>query len=419
VSRGGPGDRQQGWSTAVAGWAEYRRQADERRLSLARTAAEPMIADLAAIAMSLSDAELEDELCSRIGTSLAPLKGVDIPVDDYVSPNTFIQAVVEAAVNAVAAALAAETNDWTQAWRLLTAAASIVNYPYDGEALSSIDELRTRPGGQLLPKTPTGPAVTGPVLWTRDAYGSRFGIVAPLRTADGAQRWYLWDVDACGHHAFTVHSRYHATPEAALADWQAGVGTPAAAGTVLMPVDDTGLLEDLLPGELGVMRPGGENVEQLAEYHRSKRLAEAVLETIEQDRPHQTPVPARLDQTTAPTHFAVWLREHRPDRSRQADIDELVNQLADSWYIDGPAALFHTCSPHRVALVAEHMRSFYEEDFAADLITLLPDWAAWLADLNTTPAHLADRCHPYARGEIHAAVHTDDRGPIYVARIPE
>jgi len=37
---------------------------------------------------------------------------------------------------------------------------------------------------------------------------------------------------ACGHSALTVHSRYHATADEALADWQAGVGAPAADGTV-------------------------------------------------------------------------------------------------------------------------------------------------------------------------------------------
>jgi len=81
--------------------------------------------------------------------------------------------------------------------------------------------------------------------------------------------------------------------------------------------------------------------------------------------------------------------------------------------------LYHTCSPHRVALAARHIRGYYQDDFAADLIALLPDWAAWLADRNSTPTHLADRCRPYAHGEAHKAVTADDGRPDYLARTTE
>ncbi|MEH1128121.1 hypothetical protein [Micromonospora sp. CPCC 206061] len=117
--------------------------------------------------------------------------------------------------------------------------------------------------------------------------------------------------------------------------------------------------------------------------------------------------------------FPAWLREHRPDRSQPADLDELVTELADSWQIGGPADLYHTCSPHRVALVAAHVCGYYQDDFAADLIALLPDWTAWLADNNATRAPLADRCDPHAHGAPHKGVSADDGGPDYLARIAE
>ncbi|HZM81948.1 MAG TPA: hypothetical protein VFC19_40025 [Candidatus Limnocylindrales bacterium] len=370
------------------------------------------------LAATRTDSDLEDELCARIGTTLAERDG-DSPFDDYVGPNTFVEAVIEAAVNAVAAALAEEADRWTHAWRVLTTVAGIVNFPHSEQAASSVEDLRLRPGGHLLPKTPAGPAMTGAALWARDAYGSRFGVVAPFRAGDGAQRWYLWDIDTCGHAAFTVHSGYYATPEEAHADWLAGVGAQAADGSVFAPVDNPRLLDDLMPREIDLLRPGGENIAQLAEYHRSKRLAEAVIGSIQRFRPHRTSAPADLDRATAASLFTAWLREHRPDRSSGADFAELVAELADSWQIGGPPDLYRACSPHRIALVVEHVRNFYEEDFATDLIALLPDWTAWLADRNATPAHLADRCRPYAHGEPHAAIHTDDHGPNYLARIPE
>ncbi len=408
---------QQELTTAMAGLAEYRRQRDERRASLAAAAAKPMIAELVERAAALANSDLEDELCVRIGRTLAELD--DAPIDDHVGPNAFAEAVIDVAVEAVGASLAGEADGWTRAWRLLTAVAGIVNHPLSQRVTESIDDLRARPGGDLLPETPTGPTLTGPVLWTRDAYGSRFGVVAPFRTGDGPDRWYLWDIDACGHDAFTVHSRYHATSDNALADWQAGVGAPAADRTVFAPVDDPWLLDDLIPREHGMMRPGGENVEQFAEYHRSKRLAEAVPGAIEPARPHRTTAPADLDRTTAATLFAAWLREHRPDRARTADLDEIVTELAESWHIGGPASLYHTCSPHRVALAVEHIRGYYQDDFTADLLALLPDWTMWLADRDATPANLADRCRPYAHGESHKAVTADDGGPEYLARTTE
>jgi hypothetical protein len=413
----GPTAAQQDLAAGFAGFAEYRRHLDQHRAALAAAAAEPMIAELVGLAAARTDAELEDELCTRIGRALTDLD--DAPIDDHVGPTTFAEAIVDAAAKAVATAMDGEPGDSTQEWRLLTAVAGIVNYPHSERVAKATADLRSRPGGDVLPGTPAGPATIGPVLWTRDAYGSRFGVAAPFSTTDGLDRWYLWDVDACGHEAFTVHSRYHPTPEEALADWQAGVGTPAADGTVFAPVDDPRLLEFVLPRELGMLAPGGENVEQFAEYHRSRRLAEAVLGAMEETQPRPPSTPAELDPTTAADLFRTWLTEHRPDRAEPDDFDDLVTELADSWQIGELNYLYHTCSPHRVALVVEHVRDFYQDDFAAGLIALLPDWTAWLADHNATPAYLADRCRPYARGEPHQAIRGDDRRPAYLARIAE
>jgi hypothetical protein len=400
---------------AMAEFAGYQRWQQDHRQSLALKTADTMITELAGKAASLSDSDLEDELCLRIGRSLAD-GSEDAPLADYVSPNTLAEGVIQAAANAVGSALAADGADWTPAWRVLTAAAGIVNFPLSDQADTLIEGLRAGPGGSQLPQKPTGPIMTGPALWTRDAYGSRFAVVAPLRRGDGPQRWYLWDIDACGHHAFTVHSGYHATPQEALADWQAGVGAPAADGTILEPVGDPQLLHEVMPHELGMMNPGGENVRQFAEYHRSKRLAEAVLGAVEsQGRPAQTGV----NPDTAVALFRAWLREHRSERSQQDGLDELIAELVDSWHIGGPRDLFHTCSPHRVAFVAQHVGEFYQEDFAAEIIALLPDWTAWLADRYATPAHLADRCRPYADGQPYFALRGNPGGPSYLARVKE
>jgi len=252
---------------------------------------------------------------------------------------------------------------------VLTAVATILPYPYSQIAADAITRLRNTvrdtTGRRTLPPTPSGPEVTGPVRWTRDRYGSRFAVTAPITTDDQPERWYLWDIDACGHQAFTVHSGYYPTPEAALTAWQTGVG-PTAAGTELAPVDDPWLLADLLPAEEGPLRAGGENTEQFAEYHRSKRLAEAVKHASRR----RTPPDRGLNAATAAAEFATWLRDR--EQELPEDPDEMASELADSWCINNIDAVFTACSPHRVALFMQHVHGFYVNDFAVRLVALLP-----------------------------------------------
>jgi len=258
--------------------------------------------------------------------------------------------------------------------------------------------------------------VRGRCGWTPEAYASRFGVIAAISPADGPERWYLWDIDACGHKAFTVYSAYYPAPEQALAAWQAGVGELAAAQTALTPVDAPSLLADLMPIEEGFLRAGGEDTNQFAEYHRSKRLAEAAVEAVRPD--HHGPR-SGLDAATAATQFGSWLRTHRADQPEPADLDELITELAESWSFKDPTELYSTCSPHRVALTVLHLRDYYEDEFADQLIALLPDWTCWLATYNGTAPELAERCQPYALGKPHAGVGTDDGGPNYMARVIE
>jgi hypothetical protein len=405
---------------AFAGIAEYRRQLDERRASLAASAAEPLVAELVATAPAHTDYDLEDALCARLGVRLAQLD--DGPIEDHVGPNAFAEAAIAATATAVAAALceaASGSDDWQSPWRLLTVLATIVPFPLSELAADTIKGLRAQPGGHRLPETVTGPTVTNPVLWVRDGYGSRFGVGAAFATNDGPDRWYLWDIDACGHDVFTVHSGYYPTSEQALAQWRGGVGEVAAGGAAFALVDDVELLEDILPREQGMMRPGGENVMQFAEYHRSKRLAEAVMAAVEASGRSPAARQADLDAATAATRFTAWLRAQRSGQPLPVDLDDIVTELASSWQIAGPTALYSTCSPHRVALAVDHMRGYYEDDFAADLVALLPDWTQWLAELNNTAPELAGRCRPYAHGEPYPSTGHADNNLQYLARVTE
>jgi hypothetical protein len=394
------------------------RHVDERD-GLAAAAAEDLVAELIKFAPDRLDRELEDELCARSGVRLQEWAARQ--PGERVGPYRLAETVITVAAEAVQAALrelSTNPDRWQAAWRILGAVARTVPYPLSADAAEAIKHLRTVTGGQMLPVPPEGPSVTGQVLWTRDAYGSRFGITAAFSTHNEPDRWYLWDVDVCAYKPFTVHSAYYPTPEQALAVWQAAVGEPAAAHTAFTPVDDPGLLTDLLPFEEGALHPGGENADQFAEYHRSMRLAEAARERAVESLSRPEPR-AGLDAATATTQFTAWLRENRTGQPQPAELDELITELAASWQISSPAALYATCSPHRVAMTVLHLRDYYLEDFATQLVALLPDWVSWLSARNNTPTEMAERCRPYALGEPHAEISLNGNWPNYLARVTE
>ncbi|HEX6359148.1 hypothetical protein [Actinophytocola sp.] len=398
-------------AAALQGMAVYREQVQEGRGSRATAAATDLVTDLVTVAANQPDVIVEDALCLRLGTLLS--ESERDPIDERPGPDHLASALVTAA----AAAVEATTGDadaWRAPWQVLTAVAGILPYPHGETVAEEIRRLRD----SVVARVPLGPTVTGPVRWTRDRYGSRFAVTAPITTADRPARWYLWDIDACGHQAHTVHSGYYPTPEAALTAWQTGVGPTAAAGTELAPVDDPRLLSDLLPAIEGFLRVGGENAEQFAEYHRSRRLAEVVKEKLRQrkTRPNRG-----LDAATAAAEFTTWLRARAAEGQQlPEDLDEFVTELADSWCINEIDAVYATCSPHRVALCVQHVRGYYLDDFAEQLVTLLPDWIRWLAARNSTPSELADRCLPYAEGKPHPQITGNDKTEAdYLARVIE
>lgn len=400
---------------AWRGFAAFQQQVDEWKASRAASMATDLVTDLVTMVADQPDVIVEDVLCERLGTLLSGAQ--QAPQDERVRPQHLGEAMVEAAETAVTAALAAtttETDAWRASWRVLTALVCVLPYPFGEVVDETITRLCDTASGRVVPQ---GPTVAGQLLWTRDRYGSRFAVVAPISTADLPVRWYLWDIDACVHQPFTVHSGFYPTPEAALADWQAGVGQVAAAGTSLTEVDDPRLLADLMPQAEGFLYGNGEGVEQFAEYYRSRRLGEVVMRALPRRRPQPGP---GVDAGILAVEFAAWLRAR--DTSEQKlpeELDELAGELAESWCLNEIDALHATCSPHRVALCVLHMRNFYLDEYAGELLALLPEWTRWLAERNATAAELADRCLPYAHGQPHQQVGEDHSRPNYLARVIE
>jgi hypothetical protein len=231
-------------------------------------------------------------------------------------------------------------------------------------------------------------------------------------------------VDACGYAVVTVHSGFFPSAEAALAAWQQAVG-PSAAEAALTRVDDTETVDALLTGELEDTRLGGEDQAQYAEFLRSRRLGRTVRQAPGRARGRTL---ARLTAKTAAGRFAHRLRQlghhDRPagDESDEgpAGAGELAAELAESWSPHEHPSLYPYCSPHKVAGAVLHLRGFYKDDFAAELVAVLPDWIRFLAEHTGMTAELTERCLAHASGELQFPGLLDECGePNPMARVTE
>lgn len=395
---------------------EYRRKLAEHRTALAGKTAASMVDDLIAAAPVRSDDDLEDDLCVRYGAAMAQFEGS--AVEDMVNPEDLVEALLAAIDDRLHEAEEAGA-DIAVHQRLLAVFAGMLPVPLDEAAR---DLVAAHLDARTARRIAKGRTVTGPVFCARDVYGTRWAVVAPFTSATGPDRWYLWDVDACGYEVVTVRSGFHPSAESAVAAWRESVGH-AAAGAALTPVDDAEMLGELLSGEVAGIRIGGENEEQYAEFLRVRRLGRAAKEAARVAAQEAAPdahgrASLRLTVDDAQAEFAQRLRQlgyHDGPAGDGSDdgplgAEELAAELADSWSPSGNSKLYPFCSPHKVAMAVPHLRDYYNDHFAAELVAVLPEWIRFLAEHTGMAAELTERCVAYASGELQFPGILDDRG---------
>ncbi|GAA0734350.1 hypothetical protein Drose_35030 [Dactylosporangium roseum] len=388
---------------------EHRHKLAEHRTALAGDAAGALIDALIASAPGRSDDDLEDDLCIRYGAAMASFEGGS--VEGIVNPEDFVGALLSALDERFHKPAEAGA-DIAVLQRLLAVVAGVLPFPLSESASDLISAHLDAPTAKRVAR---GHAVTGSVLWARDVYGTRWAVVAPFTSVAGPDRWYLWDVDTCGYEVLTVHSGFHASAESAVAAWRESVGQVAAGGAVLTAVEDSETLDALLRGEVEGIRIGGEGEEQYAEFLRSRRLGGTARKAVRRMRGRAF---VRLTATDAKAQFAKRLRQldyhggiiGEGDDAGPVGPDELAEELAESWSPRDHPTLYPFCSPHKVAVAVLHLRDFYQEDFAAELVALLPEWIRFLAEHTAMSAELTERCLAYASGELPFPGILDDRG---------
>lgn len=406
-------------ATLLAGFsrlARERRELEAKRAPLARAAAGHLLAEMVALPEDLDADAFEDTVCALLGARMHELEHA-ADIEDYLSPEVVLSALIDAVGDTLP-----DTDPATQhaARRVLFALAGIAPAALQDAARQAVKALPLLPGAADTTR-PREPALAEPPMWIRDAYGTRFGVIAPFTATGGTRRWYLWDIDACGVEPVTVFAGYFPDADEALTAWREGVGPAATQGSAPTGVDDPQLLRELLPRVAEFARIGGEDQAQMVEYHRSRRLAELTLAALgpETAAARATHAVRDLGAEALAEQFRTWRAEHRPDTPSGPDADEAISTLAYEWSSHGPQKLMEACSPHRLTLFASLLRDMYEDDFARQTIELLPHWATWLCERSGLTPALADRSRDYARVWTHPAPEPDNRGFNPMARVEE
>ena len=403
---------------ALAGGAKSAPWWDEsyrRILAAARAAAWPSrLADVETQACQL----VGDEFYERLNSALTGLH-----------PSQWLCTLAERTGAALRASVAAGAGDWPQLWALLCGLALTappgdtesetakltratfpdIQDPYvtaldeAGQAAKLLAERGLSPGTRL---PADGCRAAGNPLIARDAYGSRFLLVAPFVYDDQpTDHWYAWDIDSCWL-LMAVGAGVFESAEAALAEWQHAVGP--AAGTALSP----GALEMaarllapcLRTGPMSDILEGSEPRELIREYYRLRRRARLLVGSAA--------VTAADTAPAAPAEtFLSWYAARHDDVPQ--DLADVADLILYEW---GPGTHpeehpRYACSPHRIEMAARLIRDGYYPDHANAALRLLPEWTEWCIEQTGLAADFAARSRAAALTEAASLVDDKPRGP--------
>jgi hypothetical protein len=375
--------------------------------------------------------DLETQACQIVGDEF---------YDRLQSPETglhpaqWVRALAEETGAALRAEIARGADDWQRLWALLCGLAlTAPRTPVEAvsEAARSVREMfpdikdpretalaeagkvaklladRGLEPGAGRPADGSRPA--GGPLAARDAYGSRFLLMAPFSYDGGApDHWYAWDIDLCWI-AVVVGAGVFATAEDALGEWRDAVG-PAASGAALSPcaagVTARLLASCLQTGVLADMLQGSEPRELIREYYRLRRRARDLTGSADTGAGSSPFDVGHLDDA-----FLGWYA------ARHDDVPEAVAEAAGTILSEwGPhenpdERSFYACSPHRIEMAAHLIREGCFAGYANPALRLLPEWTEWCIEQSGLNGDAAARSREAARSAASVLVDDEDDEP--------
>jgi hypothetical protein len=227
----------------------------------------------------------------------------------------------------------------------------------------------------------------------RDAYGTRFGVIATFTHVAAKEKMaYLFDIDASGFVALAGAGVFDDVDRAAAA-WRAAVGD-AAADVPVQPVDDVDDLMCLVHCDVGEEHiTGDETREVLDNWFRAPRRIHDLALVL---RKRGTPLPevaslyhgidADVDLMAA--EFVAWFNAGHggppdADGAEAIAFQWIEGTLPETWY---------TVSPRRVEFQLGLLGDWIPDDPTTRAARqLLPEWVRWLGERSGQSAPFVDR----------------------------
>ena len=417
---------------ALAGGAEpgpWWGESHQRILAAARALTWPSrLADLETQACQI----VGDEFYERLNSRLTGLH-----------PPQWLRALAEETGAALRASVADGTGDWRQLWALLRGLALTappgdtesetaklararfpdIKDPYVtalAEAGKAAKLLADRGLASGIGHPADGSRVAGDPLVARDAYGSRFLLVAPFGyDGEAPDHWYAWDIDSCW--ILTVAGAgVFGSAQDALAEWQHAVGP--AAGTALSPSPPETTARLLAPcletGPLSDMLQGSEPRELIREYYRLRRRARGLTGSAGATAATAAATAAAAspggdDPGPVREAFLSWYAARHDDVPQDAAdaVDTILQEWGPRAHPDPGERSRYACSPHRIEMTAHLIRDGYFPDYANAALRLLPEWTQWCIGQSGLNGDFAARSRAAALTEAAALLDEQTHDP--------
>lgn len=219
---------------------------------------------------------------------------------------------------------------------------------------------------------------TGEVWRMRDAYGTRFGVIAGF-TYPGK---FLFDIDGSGSIDLVGADVFDDVEQAA-ASWREQVGD-SAKGVEPQPIaakEDLLCLTECATGELGVMGDESRNVmDNWFRFHR--RLGDLVeLDLL----PEPVNLYSGIDPDPMVEEFTRW---YSTQHGSEPD-PEIVEGLAAEWMEGSLPETWFCVSPGRIRYIRALISDWVDE-YIQPTEAMLPHWARWLIQRSDQSNELAE-----------------------------
>jgi hypothetical protein len=286
-------------------------------------------------------------------------------------------------------------DSWPGPWWLLHGLASIGSYglgSYAWEQASKAAGSLPRDAGAADPewlKLLPGIKATGDVRVMRDAYGTRFGVMAAVSYPSGVDpSVYLIDIDASELIGLAGAGVFDDMDEAAAA-WREQVGVSAEGLTPVPATPES--LTCLVYCEHEDQQVSGDESRMLMDnWFRGPRRMHDVHNAL-QERGIALPEYHSLfhDIDVAPMAgpFIEWYSErhgHRPSR-------EAVEALAWEWLEGMLPGTEHSVSPKRSEAFRGLISDWLDDPITDAVLALLPEWVRWNGEQAGVPGPLIER----------------------------